>query len=75
MADLEGGRHRLARDATGDLVDEPPLAADPVGVDVDPDRVRGEWWYVDAVIHESDGERLDAAFEVRHGEPKLIRTD
>jgi alkaline phosphatase D len=44
-------------------------------VDLDRDRIRGEWWYVDEVIRPSDGEHLDAAFEVRHGTPRLIRTD
>jgi len=43
-------------------------------VDVDRDRIRGEWWYVDAIIEPSDGEHLDAAFEVRHGTPRLVRS-
>ncbi len=44
-------------------------------IDMDRERVRAEWWYVDEVIAPSDGEHLDAAFEVRHGTPRLIRTD
>ena len=42
-------------------------------VDVDRDRIRGEWWYVDEIIRPSDGERMDAAFEFRHGQPRLVR--
>ena len=44
-------------------------------VDVDPERVRAEWWYVNEVIRPSDGERMDAAFEVPHGKPRLVRAD
>jgi alkaline phosphatase D len=44
-------------------------------VDVDRERLRAEWWYVDEVIVPSDGEHLDAVFEVRHGAPRLIRID
>jgi alkaline phosphatase D len=42
-------------------------------VDVDRERIRGEWWYVDEVIRPSDGEHMDAAFEFRHGQPGLVR--
>jgi alkaline phosphatase D len=43
-------------------------------VDVDADRVRGEWWFVDEVARRVPGESMAAAFEVRHGAPRLIRT-
>ena len=43
-----------------------------VVVDVDRDRVRAEWWHVDGVLEPSAGERLGAAYEVRHGSPGLI---
>ena len=44
-------------------------------LDVDPDRIRAEWWYVDEVIRPSDGEHMDAAFEIRNGTPRLVRAD
>lgn len=40
-------------------------------VDVNPDRVVGEWWYVDTVASPSNVEVFAAAFEVRHGENRL----
>lgn len=40
-------------------------------VDVNPDRVVGEWWYVDTVASPSNVEVFAAAFEVRHGENHL----
>lgn len=40
-------------------------------VDVNPDRVVGEWWYVDTVASPSNVEIFAAAFEVRHGENRL----
>jgi alkaline phosphatase D len=42
-------------------------------VDVDRARVRGEWWFVDEVVRRVPGEHMDAAFEVRHGSPRLVR--
>jgi alkaline phosphatase D len=42
-------------------------------VDVTPDRVRGEWHFVDTVHRPSTGERLAARFEVRRGEARLRR--
>jgi alkaline phosphatase D len=42
-------------------------------VDMDRERLRAEWWYVDEVIRPSDGEHMDAAFEVSHGIPRLVR--
>jgi alkaline phosphatase D len=43
-------------------------------IDMDRERVRAEWWYVDEIIKPSDGERMDAAFEVAHGTPRLVRS-
>ncbi|HEX9374916.1 MAG TPA: alkaline phosphatase D family protein [Actinomycetota bacterium] len=43
-------------------------------IDLDRDRLRAEWWFVDEVIRPSDGEHMDAAFAVRHGVPRLIRS-
>jgi alkaline phosphatase D len=42
-------------------------------VDVTPDRVRGEWHFVDTVHRPSSGERLAASYEVRRGEARLRR--
>jgi alkaline phosphatase D len=44
-------------------------------VDVTPERLRAEWWFVDEVIRRTPAEHLDAAFEVTHGTPRLTRTD
>jgi alkaline phosphatase D len=41
-------------------------------VDVRPDRVRGEWWFVDTVLRPSDAEAMAAAFEVLRGTPRLM---
>jgi alkaline phosphatase D len=38
-----------------------------VVVDVDPARLRAEWWLLDGVLERSDGEHLGAAFEVPRG--------
>jgi alkaline phosphatase D len=43
-------------------------------VDIDADRVRGEWWFVDQVLERVAGQHMDAAFEVRHGSSRLLRT-
>jgi alkaline phosphatase D len=40
-------------------------------IDVNRDRVVGEWWYVDTVASPSNVETFAAAFEVRHGENHL----
>jgi alkaline phosphatase D len=42
-------------------------------VDVTPERVRGEWWFIDAVREPTTGQHLGAAWEVRRGEPRLVR--
>jgi alkaline phosphatase D len=42
-------------------------------VDVDRERIRVEWWFVDTVLERTSGERLGGAWEVRHGRPRLIR--
>jgi predicted secreted hydrolase len=41
-------------------------------VDVDPERLRAEWWHLDGVLERLDGERLAAAFEVPRGEPRMV---
>jgi alkaline phosphatase D len=46
-----------------------------VVIDVDAERVRGEWWHVDTVLERSHGKRLAAAFETARGEPRLSRSD
>ena len=43
-----------------------------VVIDVDPGRLRSEWWLVDGVLERLEGERLGAAFEVPRSEPRLI---
>jgi alkaline phosphatase D len=43
--------------------------------DVDPERVRAEWWHLDTVLERSDGERCATAFEVPRGEVRLVRAD
>ena len=43
-----------------------------VVVDVDRERLRGEWWFVDTVLERTDGETLGSAWEVRRGEPRLV---
>jgi len=45
-----------------------------VVVDVDPERVRGEWWHVDTVLQPSEGVTRAAVFEVPRGEPRLRRS-
>jgi alkaline phosphatase D len=42
-------------------------------VDVTPERVRGEWWFVDTVLEPTDGERLGSAWEVHRGSGRLVR--
>jgi alkaline phosphatase D len=43
-----------------------------VVVDVDRERLRAEWWHLDAVRERSDGESLGAAYEVPRGEIALV---
>jgi alkaline phosphatase D len=43
-----------------------------VHVDVRPDRLRAEWWFVPETRRRVEGERRGAAFEVRAGEPRLV---
>jgi alkaline phosphatase D len=43
-----------------------------VVVDVDPERVRAEWWHVDTVLERTPGERLVAAFDVPRGDARLV---
>lgn len=42
-------------------------------VDVDWDRVRVEWWFVETVLERTPAERLGAAWEVEHGRSRLVR--
>ena len=44
-------------------------------VDVDPERVQAEWWYVDTVVEPVSGERLGARWLVRRGDPRLVAAD
>ena len=46
-----------------------------VHVDVRPDRLRAEWWFVPETRRRVEGERRGAAFEVRAGEPRLIEVE
>jgi alkaline phosphatase D len=41
-------------------------------VDVTPERVVGEWWFVETVLEPSREERLGAAWLVAHGNPTLV---
>jgi alkaline phosphatase D len=41
-------------------------------VDVTPERVRAEWWFIDAVREPSTGQHLGAAWEVRRGASRLV---
>jgi alkaline phosphatase D len=43
-----------------------------VVIDVDPERVKAEWWHLDTVLERSNGEYLAATFEVPRGEPRLV---
>jgi alkaline phosphatase D len=42
-------------------------------VDIDRERVRGKWWFVETVLEPNGKESLGAAWEVKRGEPKLVR--
>jgi alkaline phosphatase D len=42
-------------------------------LDLDRERARAEWWFVDTVAEPSRGERLGAAFEVARGSNHLVR--
>ena len=44
-------------------------------VDVSPERVRGEWWFVPETHERVRGERREAVFEVRAGEPRLVEIE
>jgi len=43
-----------------------------VVVDVDRERLRAEWWHLDAVRERTAGESLGAAYEVPRGEVRLV---
>jgi alkaline phosphatase D len=43
-----------------------------VVVDVEPERVRAEWWHLDGVLERGPGERRAAAYRVERGSPQLI---
>ena len=44
-------------------------------VDLDQDRLRFEWWTVDALDRRVPGQALAASMAVRHGEPRLVPED
>lgn len=44
-------------------------------VDVNRERLRFEWWTVDALETRSDGETLSGSMAVRHGVPRLVAED
>lgn len=44
-------------------------------LDVTPERVQGEWWYVDTVLEPSAGESFGAAYQVAAGESRLAASD
>jgi alkaline phosphatase D len=44
-----------------------------VVIDVTPDRVRAQWWFVDGVLRSTDGESCAAEFAVERGRPNLVR--
>jgi len=46
-----------------------------VTVDVNEERVRGDWWFVDTVLERTSGERLGASWSVRRGTPALVPAD
>jgi alkaline phosphatase D len=46
-----------------------------VVIDVDAERVRGEFWHVDTVLERDRGVSLAAAFETPRGEPRMRRVD
>jgi alkaline phosphatase D len=41
-------------------------------VDVTPERLEAEWWFVETTQRRADGEHRAAAWQVRAGEPRLI---
>jgi len=44
-------------------------------VDLDQDRLRFEWWTVEALDRRVPGQVLAASMAVRHGEPRLVEED
>jgi alkaline phosphatase D len=44
-------------------------------VELEPERLRAEWWHVDGVLEPLPGEVRVAAYEVDHGSPRLRRSD
>jgi alkaline phosphatase D len=43
-----------------------------VAVEVTPEHVLGEWWFMDTVLERSDGESRAAAWKVERGTPRLV---
>ena len=41
-------------------------------VDLTPDRLRVEWWFVDTVLERTPNERLAASAEVLPGSPEIV---
>jgi len=44
-----------------------------VVIEVTPDRVSAQWWFVDSVLESTDGEWRAAEFMAERGRPKLVR--
>jgi len=42
-------------------------------VDVDPSRVRAEWWHMETILEPSEDEICATAFEVERGTPRLVQ--
>jgi alkaline phosphatase D len=45
-----------------------------VVVDIDPQRITAEWWFVDTVLERAPNEHLGASWTVHHGRPGLMPT-
>lgn len=41
-------------------------------IDLTPERLTGQWWYVDTVLERSDGESLGGSWAVERGKPRVI---
>lgn len=44
-------------------------------LDITPERLQGQFWYVDTITEPSTSERLAAAFETRAGDNRLQAVD
>ncbi len=43
-------------------------------IDVEPERLRAEWWHVEGVLEPLAGELRAAAYELRRGSPLLVES-